>query len=656
MLKTRQTNDCRCGEMADAQDLKSWGRKKPCGFESHHRHHEERLQSAKCKMQICAWMVMIGLSVCAHAAVVRTWDGTSYEGQVFLEPGNKVLVALNDSTRKSIPLANVRTATFTSSESSLAHFGQLAEGWTNIDVGDVTIPGTAGQSNRLFAVRVGGGEIGEHGDSFHFAYFRAYADVDLIARVISIDGADRLASAGVMFRDSLKPDAKFVFAAVSGTGEISVQERSGTGWKGASKPAVAKLALPCWLKLSRWEKTYRAYVSTNGTHWQPIGVDGLDLKESCYGGLAVASHGTLAVCTALIDGVSRTVSGVRAEYFADANFQNLKTNRVEPTVNFIWSGNAPPADGLPANNFSVRWTGELKPKYSEPYLFHYDAGDAQLWVNDQLLPHVPLIRQTRDPKAPAPVPLLLKADTRYAFKFELRQTAGAGLSRLAWSSPSQGIEILPTKRLFCTVEARSRPGARVNVTNQWVMGRGIMLRDGSFVTGKVRSVTDAGVKFTYRDENEHLLPVHQVARAVFRVSPRNAILSNADLAAGILLDNGDFIEGALRIGNGRSIKVSSVLLGLRSYDLENSGVAALVFAAPTAGLGGAYQLRLSDNSVVMAKSLTVEQDQVSIVEPLLGTFRVPREAVTEIRAGERELRDQKSIRSGANRSDRGSPP
>jgi hypothetical protein len=25
--------------MADAQDLKSWDRKKSCGFESHHRHH-----------------------------------------------------------------------------------------------------------------------------------------------------------------------------------------------------------------------------------------------------------------------------------------------------------------------------------------------------------------------------------------------------------------------------------------------------------------------------------------------------------------------------------------------------------------------------------------------------------------------------------------
>jgi hypothetical protein len=28
----------RCGEMADAQDLKSWDHKKSCGFKSHHRH------------------------------------------------------------------------------------------------------------------------------------------------------------------------------------------------------------------------------------------------------------------------------------------------------------------------------------------------------------------------------------------------------------------------------------------------------------------------------------------------------------------------------------------------------------------------------------------------------------------------------------------
>ena len=34
-----QEQGCRCGEMADAQDLKSWARNKACGFKSHHRHH-----------------------------------------------------------------------------------------------------------------------------------------------------------------------------------------------------------------------------------------------------------------------------------------------------------------------------------------------------------------------------------------------------------------------------------------------------------------------------------------------------------------------------------------------------------------------------------------------------------------------------------------
>ena len=36
--KVLRLNGCRCGEMADAQDLKSWGCKKPCRFESDHRH------------------------------------------------------------------------------------------------------------------------------------------------------------------------------------------------------------------------------------------------------------------------------------------------------------------------------------------------------------------------------------------------------------------------------------------------------------------------------------------------------------------------------------------------------------------------------------------------------------------------------------------
>jgi hypothetical protein len=181
------------------------------------------------------------------------------------------------------------------------------------------------------------------------------------------------------------------------------------------------------------------------------------------------------------------------------------------------------------------------------------------------------------------------------------------------------------------------------------MGRGIMLRDGSFITGSIRATTEAGVKFTYRNDKEHVVPVHQVARAVFRISPRNAMLSNADMPAGALLDNGDFIEGSVRLGTGRNVKVSSVLLGLRSYHLDNSGVAALVFGNPMPG-AAAYEVRLSDNSVFMAKSISVAQSEVEIVEPFLGPFRIPREAITEIRTGLGATRNE------GNRSGRDSRP
>jgi hypothetical protein len=162
------------------------------------------------------------------------------------------------------------------------------------------------------------------------------------------------------------------------------------------------------------------------------------------------------------------------------------------------------------------------------------------------------------------------------------------------------------------------------------MGRGILLRNGTFLSGVIRSISSDGVKFSHRGEKEYTVPLHQVARAVFRISPRNALLGNAELAQGALLGNGDFIEGRLQFGRGRDVKVSSVLLGLKGYSLDSSDLAALVFGSPSA-IGARYQLRLADNSFVMAKTISVAQEQVEIIEPLLGALQVPRDAVTEIR-------------------------
>lgn len=575
---------------------------------------------------------VVSTCLCARAAVVTTFDGKRFEGEAFLDPGNTVSVVLRDSSKRTLPLDQVQSATFTTALMTMANFGHLAEGWTNIDIGAVTIGGTSGQSNSLFAVQVGSGDIGYRADSFHYVHVPASGDVDLVARIVSISGADRLARAGVMFRDSLRPEAKFALAAITATGEATMQHRSDTG-KAVAASGVVRANLPCWLKLSRRDKNLAAFQSADGKDWQPLGLTSVSLKDNCFVGLAVASHSALSFCTALIDGVTCTVPGVRAEYFADANFGTLFTNRIDPMISFFWDG-TPPVEGAPAHNYSVRWTGEFEPKFSENYQFHADAGDARLWVDGQELslslfrPNTPAHRQTDVANS---APLLLKAGNRYPFRFEFRHTSGRASVRFGWSSPSQSKEPIQPKRLFCDLAVRARSGPRSPPAHSWTMGRGLLLDNGTFLSGAVRSIGSDGINFTHRGEKEYTVPLHQVARAVFRISPRNGLLSNPELASGALLGNGDFIEGQLQFGRGRDVKVSSVLFGLKSYNLDHSDLAALVFGSPSPG-GARYELRLADNSIIMAKSISVAEDQVAIVEPLLGALQVPRDFVTEIPA------------------------
>jgi hypothetical protein len=566
-------------------------------------------------------------------SVVETFDGMRYEGEAFLEPANIVSIVQRDSSKRTVTVDQVKTATFSSPLVSMADFGQIAEGWTNSDIGEVTIAGLVGQSNDLFAVRIGSGDIGDRADSFHFVHTPASGNIDFVARIVSITGADRLARAGVMFRDSLRPEAKFAFAGITATGEAALQYRSGTRDPSLPGASSAKVTLPCWLKLTRREKNVAAHWSTDGKQWQPFGVLPVGLKDNCFIGLAVASHSALSFCTALIDSVTRTVPGVRAQYFADANFTELITNRIDPMISFFWDG-TPPVEGAQAANYSVRWTGEFEPKFSENYTFHADPGDARLWVNGEELalelfrPNTPAGRQTNVANS---APLLLKAGNRYPFRFEYRQTASArALVRFGWSSQSQAKEPLQPRHLFCELDARAQPGQRPAGTNVWTMGRGILLRDGTFLAGTVRAITIDGLKFVYRGDKEYTVALHHVARAVFRMSPRNALLGNPDLASGALLGSGDFVEGEIQFGRGRDVKVSSVLFGLKTYNLDSSDLAALAIGSPSPS-GARYELRLADNSIIMAKSVSVAQEQISVVEPLLGTLQLPRDAVTELR-------------------------
>ncbi|MBC1281315.1 hypothetical protein GNF10_36710, partial [Nostoc sp. UCD121] len=75
--------------------------------------------------------------------------------------------------------------------------------------------------------------------------------------------------------------------------------------------------------------------------------------------------------------------GLKAEYYDNIDFTNLKKTRIDSTVNFDW-GLSSPDSSIAPDTFSARWTGQVEAKYSETYNFYTSSDDGvRLWVNGQ---------------------------------------------------------------------------------------------------------------------------------------------------------------------------------------------------------------------------------------------------------------------------------
>lgn len=137
-------------------------------------------------------------------------------------------------------------------------------------------------------------------------------------------------------------------------------------------------------------------------------------------------------------------TGLTAEYFDNMDFTGTKLTRVDATVDFDWQGGAPDAS-MGADQFSVRWTGKVEPRYSETYTFHTVSDDGvRLWVNGQLLidnwtDHAPTENTGQ---------ISLEAGQKYELRMDFFENAGGAVAQLRWSSPSQSKELIPASRLW----------------------------------------------------------------------------------------------------------------------------------------------------------------------------------------------------------------
>jgi regulation of enolase protein 1 (concanavalin A-like superfamily) len=168
------------------------------------------------------------------------------------------------------------------------------------DIGPPPLPGAAGARLGTYTVTGSGNDIWDRADQFNFVYQPITGDMDISARVASLQGSTTWAKAGVMIRESLANDSRHAFALISSGRGSAFQRRIDPGGFSVNTAGPA-LAPPGWVRLVRAGFQFTAYTSTDGVHWTKIGVDTVPMGDTVYVGLAVTSHSVSTTATATID-------------------------------------------------------------------------------------------------------------------------------------------------------------------------------------------------------------------------------------------------------------------------------------------------------------------------------------------------------------------
>lgn len=133
--------------------------------------------------------------------------------------------------------------------------------------------------------------------------------------------------------------------------------------------------------------------------------------------------------------------GLKAEYFADTSLSGKPV--VVKTVEWInetWDY-ASPAEGLPADFFSVRWSGYLMPPVSGEYILTVTGDDGyRLYIDRKK------VMENWDIHAPESMNIRVKLEKgkKYPLVLEYFEAAGGATIQLAWSMPDND----PYKRVL----------------------------------------------------------------------------------------------------------------------------------------------------------------------------------------------------------------
>lgn len=360
-------------------------------------------------------------------------DGVTWTlcGTRTLNLGETIKVGLTLGTRTTVE----NSATF-----SGMRLGALGETpWTVADIGTIGAAAVNDYTPDSVLLRAGGGDINGTADAFQFVHKRLSGDGRLTARVDSMAALSSLTKSGLMVRETLDANSRHASVLLaSGAGAI-LRTRVQQGGASALVTTVSPAAAPQWLRIERFGPRVNAYLSADGSEWSPLGTVSLTTASDPYIGLAGSSGVSTAHTKTLFDDIAWETGegalGWNGAYYEGRQFGVAKHFRRDSSLDFAWPAAQMPAPDVATGDYSVRWTGDLVPAYSETYSFTLlSQGAAKVIVNDQVL----IDRRSTTTLGEDSGQIALQAGVPVRVVVEYAHTTHAdGRIRLSWSSPSQ---------------------------------------------------------------------------------------------------------------------------------------------------------------------------------------------------------------------------
>ncbi len=251
--------------------------------------------------------------------------------------------------------------------------------WANGDIGGPALAGSASLSGTTFTATGAGVDIFGTKDEFQFVYQPRQGDVEIVARLASLQQNDPWSKAGVMIRETLTGGSRHGMMLGSPMNGWRFQRRLQTD---AVTPNGVGPAgpLPGWVRLVRLGNVVTGYQSADGVTWTVVGTDTIPMASTVYVGLAVTSHNPGARSAATFTNVTVstptaanqpptvaiTSPAAGASFIAPANVTiNASASDTDGTVTRVDFYRGSTLVGSDTTSpYSVVWTGAAAGSYS----------------------------------------------------------------------------------------------------------------------------------------------------------------------------------------------------------------------------------------------------------------------------------------------------